>query len=37
MEKHIDRLAEVESMDNGKPIHIAANVDVRLSIKVYKW
>lgn len=32
MEKHHDRLAEVESMDNGKPVHIAKNVDVALCI-----
>ncbi|CEM12028.1 unnamed protein product [Vitrella brassicaformis CCMP3155] len=37
MEKHIDQLAEVESLDNGKPKHIAKNVDIRLCIKVYHY
>lgn len=37
MEKHADRLAEVESMDNGKPLTVARNVDVALTIKWYRY
>jgi len=33
MEKHADRLSEVESLNNGKPLKVARNVDVALCIK----
>jgi len=33
LEKHADRLAEVESMNNGKPLTVARNVDVALCVK----
>jgi len=37
MEKNIDRLSEVESLNNGKPVHIAKYVDVTACIKVYRY
>jgi len=37
MEKNRAELAQVESDDNGKPVHIADNVDIALCIKHYRY
>lgn len=37
MEKHIDELAALESLDNGKPLAISRNVDLVLSIKTIRY
>merc|ERR1719326_1903808 len=37
MEKHRDQLAEMESLDNGKPKHVADGVDVGFVIECYKY
>jgi len=37
VEKHRERLAEVESMDNGKPKHVANGVDVGFVIECYRY
>lgn len=37
IEKNIDRLAEVESLDNGKPLHAAKGVDLGFVIECYKY
>jgi aldehyde dehydrogenase (NAD+) len=37
MEKHIEELAALESLDNGKPIRDALNADLPLSIKCYRY
>jgi len=37
VEKHQDRLAQVESMDNGKPFHVARNVDVAAVIEHLRY
>lgn len=37
LEKHQDRFALWESLDNGKPAHIAKSTDVALSIKCYRY
>ncbi|EEQ99187.1 Aldehyde dehydrogenase, putative [Perkinsus marinus ATCC 50983] len=34
---HEDRLAELESLDNGKPIVIAKAIDIKLCQKIYKY
>ncbi len=37
MEKHADELAELESLDNGKPVKVAKAVDVAASIDCYRY
>src|SRR5665213_1349710 len=37
MESHADELAILESLDTGKPISDAANVDIPLSIQSARW
>jgi len=37
MEQHADQLAEVESMDNGKPVWVARNADLALCIDCYRY
>jgi len=37
LERDQDEFARVESMDNGKPIHVARDVDVALSIKCIRY
>jgi len=37
VEKHRERLAEVESMDNGKPQHVADGVDIGFVIECFKY
>jgi len=37
MEKHADELAELESLDNGKPVKVAKTVDVAASIDCYRY
>merc|ERR1719440_204268 len=37
VEKHRDQLAEMESMDNGKPKHVADGVDIGFVIECYKY
>ncbi|MBN9544743.1 MAG: aldehyde dehydrogenase [Alphaproteobacteria bacterium] len=37
MERHADELAILESLDTGKPIRDAANVDIPLSIQSARW
>mmetsp|Transcript_28259 Transcript_28259/g.45011 ORF Transcript_28259/g.45011 Transcript_28259/m.45011 type:complete len:574 (-) Transcript_28259:202-1923(-) len=37
MEKHKERLAEVEALDNGKPYQVALNIDLVLAIKCYRY
>ena len=37
MEKHIDELAALESLDNGKPLAIAKAADLPLSIACYRY
>jgi len=37
VEKHRDRLAEVESLDNGKPKHVANMADIGLVIECYRY
>jgi len=37
IEKHRDELAHLESLDNGKPQHIANAADVQLSINHYRY
>lgn len=37
IEIHQDELAEIESQDNGKPFHVAKNVDIALAIKTYRY
>ena len=37
IEKHQKRLAEVESMDNGKPEHVAHDVDLAFTIECYRY
>lgn len=37
MERHADELALLESLDTGKPISDAANVDIPLSIQSARW
>jgi aldehyde dehydrogenase (NAD+) len=37
VEKHRDQLAEIESLDNGKPKHVADAVDIGFVIECYKY
>jgi len=37
VEKHRDQLAEMESLDNGKPKHVADGVDIGFVIECYKY
>lgn len=37
VEKHRDQLAELESMDNGKPKHVADAVDIGFVIECYRY
>jgi len=37
MERDIDYLAKLETLDNGKPFGIAKNVDLALTIKCYRY
>lgn len=37
IEKHIDELAALEAMDNGKPFNVAKTVDLNLVIKTYRY
>lgn len=37
VEKHRQRLAEVESLDNGKPAHVADGVDIGFVIECFKY
>jgi aldehyde dehydrogenase (NAD+) len=37
MEKHADELATLESLDNGKPKHVAMAADLPLSIACYRY
>jgi aldehyde dehydrogenase (NAD+) len=37
VEKHRDQLAELESLDNGKAVHIANGVDIGFVIECYRY
>ncbi|CAK0859791.1 unnamed protein product [Prorocentrum cordatum] len=37
IEKHRTRLAEVESLDNGKPVHVAHDVDLTFVIECFRY
>ena len=37
IEKHADELAELESLDNGKPFHVARAADLPLTIACYRY
>jgi len=37
VEKHADRLAEVESLDNGKPLAIAKAADIPLTVQHFRY
>lgn len=37
MEQNIDELAELESLDNGKPVSVAKSIDMTLSISVFRY
>merc|ERR1719440_2251789 len=37
VEKHRDQLAEMESLDNGKPKHVADGVDIGFVIECYRY
>lgn len=37
VEKHRQQLAEVECMDNGKPVHVADAVDIGFVIECYRY
>lgn len=37
MERDIDELAAIESLDNGKPFSLAKAVDIQLTIKTYRY
>ena len=37
IEKNIDELATLESLDNGKPFNFSKNVDIALAIKTYRY
>lgn len=37
VEKHRDQLAELESLDNGKPKHVADGVDIGFVIECYRY
>jgi aldehyde dehydrogenase (NAD+) len=34
LEQNVDELAAIEALDNGKPFHVARNIDLQLAIKV---
>src|SRR5258707_2763985 len=37
IEKHADELAQLESLDNGKPYHVAKAADLPLTIACYRY
>lgn len=37
LEQHADELALLESRDNGKPVHVAKNVDIALAVACYRY
>jgi aldehyde dehydrogenase (NAD+) len=37
IEKHADELAQLESLDNGKPYHVARAADLPLTIACYRY
>lgn len=37
LEKHADEFAQLESLDNGKPYHIAKAADVPLSAEIFRY
>lgn len=37
LEAHADEFAYLESIDNGKPMHIARDVDVVLAVKCLRY
>ena len=37
MEQHLEELAEIESMDNGKPVSVARVADVPLAIDLFRY
>src|SRR5438105_6983451 len=37
IEKHTDELAQLESLDNGKPYHVARTADLPLTIACYRY
>ena len=37
MEQHLEELAEIESMDNGKPLSVARAADVPLAIDLFRY
>src|SRR6202790_990736 len=37
IEKHTDELAQLESLDNGKPYHVARAADLALTIACYRY
>ena len=37
IEKHAEELAELESLDNGKPYHVALGADLPLTIACYRY
>lgn len=37
IEKHAEELAELESLDNGKPYHVALAADVALTVACYRY
>merc|ERR1719503_207903 len=37
VEKHQDQLAEMESLDNGKPVHVAKGVDIGFCIECFRY
>jgi aldehyde dehydrogenase (NAD+) len=37
LEKHVDRLAEVESLDNGKPLAVSKAADIPLMIQHFRY
>ena len=37
IEKHADELAQLESLDNGKPYHVARAADLSLTVACYRY
>jgi acyl-CoA reductase-like NAD-dependent aldehyde dehydrogenase len=37
IEKHVDELARLESLDNGKPVKMAATVDLPMTINCIRY
>ena len=37
MEQHLEEFAEIESMDNGKPLAVARVADVPLAIDLFRY